>query len=164
MKKVIFIIAIVVISNLEFSCSKDKAIDLSTPEKTIKSYYEAFKESDFDYQKKTLERSIEAIGKETFNIIRPILQSFEILKIREAKDRKEDTFHLPEDDVQVLVKEIYKGNKESVISFVLRKFDQKWLIIGFDIAEDPPDIKLIEKQAKEMLERKGVKVDKEKKK
>jgi hypothetical protein len=156
MRRPLFII-IVVISSLLCWCSKDKDVDLSTPEKTLKNYYEAFTKSDFEYQKKTLLTSIEAIAKKRFDVINPILQSYQILKIREAKERKEDTFHLPEGDVDALVKEIYRDNKESMNSFVLRKFDSKWLIIDFvteSEAELPPDIKVIEEKAKKMLEQK----------
>jgi hypothetical protein len=104
--------------------------------------------------------SIESIGKERFDTVRPILQSYQILKIREAKDRKEDIFHLPEGDIDALVKEVYKDNKKSVNSFVLRKFDNKWLIVDFVTANDPEvpsDIKVINEQAERIFEQKGKK-------
>jgi len=155
MKRVSSIVSIILISSFACCYSKDHAVDLSTPENTIKSYYAAFKTSDFGVQKKTLLSSIESTAKKRFDVVNPILQSYQILKIREAKDRKEDTFHLPEGDVDVLVKEIYRDIKESINSFVLRKFDSKWLIIDFvteNEAEFPPDIKVIEEKAKKMFE------------
>ena len=160
MKEVSFIVSIILISSFACYCSKNHAMDLSTPENTIKSYYTAFKTSDFEGQKKTLLSSIESIAKKRFDVVNPILQSYHILKIREAKDRKGDTFHLPEGDVDALVKELYRDKKESINSFVLRKFDGKWLIIDFvseNEAEFPPDIKVIEEKAKQMLEQKGKK-------
>ena len=159
MKRILFV-SIVLISSLSCWRSENYSADLSTPEKTLKSYYEAFKTSDFEYQKKTVLSSIESIGKERFDTVRPILQSYQILKIREAKDRKEDIFHLPEGDIDALVKEIDKGNKESLTSFKLRKFENKWLIIGFDTvekAEVPSDMKVIDEQAERMFEQKGKK-------
>ncbi len=153
----LLLVSIVFILSLSCWDSKDNNVDLSTPEKTLRSYYEGFKKSDFKYQKRTMESSIESFGKETFDRVKPFLQSYEILKIREAKDRKEDTFHLPEGDVDILVREIYKDNKESLISFVLRKLDNRWLINSWDVVEDPPGSKVINEQAKRMLERKGKK-------
>jgi hypothetical protein len=135
--KRVFLVSIVLILSLSCWHSKNYDTDSSTPEKTLKTYYEAFKTSDFELQRRTMESSYESIGKERFDIIRPILQSYQILTIREAKDRAEDTFHLPEGDVQVIVKEIYKNNQESKISVILREFDGKWLILGFDIVEEP---------------------------
>ncbi len=158
--KRLLLVGIVFILSLSCSHSKDYDVDLSTPEKTLRTYYDLFKKSDFKHQKRTMESSIESFGKERFDIVKPILRGYEILKIREAKDRKEDTFHLPEGDVDILVKEIYKDNKERLISFVLRKLDNRWLINSWDIvdeAESPPDIKVIDEQAKRMLERKGKK-------
>jgi hypothetical protein len=128
MRRASFII-IVLISSLLCGCSKNNDVGLSTPEKTLKSYYEAFKKSDFEYQKRVLPSSIQLIGKERFDSINPILQSYQILEIREAKDRKEDTYHLPEGDVDAMVKEIYKDKNENMVSFVLRKFNNEWLII-----------------------------------
>ena len=159
MEKILFVI-IVLISSLSCQRSENYSADLSTPEKTLKSYYEGFKTSDFEYQKKTVLSSIESIGKERFDTVRPILQSYQILKIREAKDRKEDIFHLPEGDIDALVKEVYKDNKKSVNSFVLRKFDNKWLIVDFVTANDPEvpsDIKVINEQAERIFEQKGKK-------
>ncbi len=160
MKRLLFIASIILISSFVCCRSKDNAIDLSTPEDTIRSYYAAFRKSNFEVQKKTLLSSIESTAKKRFDVVNPILKSYQILKIREAKDRKKDTFHLPEGDVDILVKEIYRDSKESINSFVLRKFDSKWLIIDFvteNEAEFPPDIKVIEDQAKKMLEQKGKK-------
>jgi hypothetical protein len=161
MKRVLFIVSILVISSFVCCRSKDNTIiDLSTPENTIRSYYAAFKTSDFEVQKKTLLSSIESTAKKRFDVVNPILQSYQILKVREAKDRKDDTFHLPEGDVDALVKEIYRDSNESINSFVLRKFDSKWLIIDFvteNEAEIPPDIKVIEEKAKKMLEQEGKK-------
>jgi hypothetical protein len=128
MRRASFII-IVLISSLLCGCSKNNDVGLSTPGKTLKSYYEAFKKSDFEYQKRTLQSSIQLIGKERFDLINPILQSYQIFEIREAKDRKEDTYHLPEGDVDAMVKEIYKDKNENMVSFVLRKFNNEWLII-----------------------------------
>ena len=128
MRRASFII-VVVISSLLCWCSKNNDVGLSTPEKTLKSYYDAFKKSDFEYQKRVLPSSIQLIGKERFDSIYPILQSYQILEIREAKDRKEDTYHLPEGDVDAMVKEIYKDKNENMVSFVLRKFNNSWLII-----------------------------------
>lgn len=156
MKRVLFILSLILLSSLVCWCSKDHAIDLSTPENTLKSYYEAFEKSGFEYQKKTLQSSIESAGKERFNVIRPILLSHQILKIRVVKE-KEYSFY-QEGDVNALVKEIYQDNKESINSFILRKFDKHWLIIDFvteNKAEVPQDIKLIEKKAKEMMKSKG---------
>jgi hypothetical protein len=156
MKRILLLSAVLMLS---LSCwgSEEQDVDLSTPEKTLRAYYDLFKKSDFKHQKRTMESSIESLGKERFDRVKPILQGYEILKIREAKDRKEDTFHLPEGDVDILVKEIYKDNKESLISFVLRKLDNRWLINSWDIEDDtesPPDINVIDEQAKRMLERK----------
>jgi hypothetical protein len=159
MRRVLFI-SIVLISSLACWCSSGNGVNLSTPEKTLRSYYEGFKRSDFEYQKKTLLSSIEVIGKERFHAVSPVLQTYEIVKMREAKDRKDDTFHLPEDDIQAIVKEIHKNGKESINSFVLRKVEGKWLIVGFDTvneAEFPPDIKVIEDETKKMFEQKGKK-------
>ncbi len=156
----IIIIGIVVTLSVGCYCSVNHGPDLSTPENTIKSYYGAFEASDFDAQKKTLLTSIESIARKRFEVVNPILQSYEIVKIREAKDRKGDAFNLPEGDVDALVKEIYRDSKESVNSFVLRKFDSKWLIIDFvseNEAEFPPDIKEIEEEANKVLEQKGKK-------
>jgi hypothetical protein len=156
MKRVLFILSLLLLLSLVCSCSKDLAIDLSTPENTLKSYYEAFGKSGFGYQKKTLQSSIESAGKERFNIIRPILLSHQILKIRVVKE-KEYSFY-QEGDVNALVKEIYRDNKESINSFILRKFDKHWLIIDFvteNKAEVPEDIKHIEKKAKDMMKSKG---------
>jgi hypothetical protein len=158
--KRILLVSILLIASLSCWPSENYTADLSTPEKTLKSYYEAFKTSDFERQKRTLESSIESIGKERFNTVRPVLQGHQILRIREAKDRKNDTFHLPEGDIDALVKETYRGNKESLTSFILREFENKWLIIGFDTvneSEVPPDIKIINEQAERMFEQKGKK-------
>jgi hypothetical protein len=135
--KRILLVSIVLILSLSCWHSKNYDVNLSTPEKTLKTYYEAFKTSDFELQRRTMESSYELIGKERFDIIRPILQSYQILKIREAKDREGDTFRLPEDDIQVIVKEIDRNNQERKISVILREFDGKWLILGFDIVEEP---------------------------
>ena len=159
MKRILLVSAVLIL-NLSCWHSEEYDVDLSTPEKTLRAYYDDFKRSDFKHQKMTMESSIESIGKERFDIVKPILQGYEILEIREAKDRKEDTFHLPEGDVDVLVKEIDKDNKESLNSFVLRKFGNRWLIIDWvtvDDAEIPPDINVIDEQAKRMLEQKGKK-------
>jgi hypothetical protein len=153
--KRILLVSIVLILSLSCWRSEDYNVDLSTPEKTLKTYYEAFKTSDFKHQKRTIEGSIESIDKKGFDMIRPILQSYQILKIREAKDREKDTFHLPEGDVDAMVKEIYKDNNENMVSFVLRKSNNKWLIIDVlyleksDILEDS---KLIEEEMKKNSE------------
>jgi hypothetical protein len=153
--KRILLVSIVLILSLSCWRSEDYNVDLSTPEKTLKTYYEAFKTSDFKHQKRTIEGSIESIDKKRFDMIRPILQSYQILKIREAKDREKDTFHLPEGDVDAMVKEIYKDNNENMVSFVLRKSNNKWLIIDVlyleksDILEDS---KLIEEEMKKNSE------------
>jgi hypothetical protein len=159
MKRALFVSIVLVLS---LSCwhSQDHDIDLSTPEKTLRSYYEGFKRSDFWFQKRTLPSWNESLAEERFDVVNPILQSYQILEIREAKDRKEDTFHLPEGDVDALVKEIYKDNKESLNSFVLRKFANGWLIIDWLTIEDAdihPDINVIDEREKRMLERKGKK-------
>ena len=146
--KRILLVSIVLLLILSCWHSKNYDTDLSTPEKTLKTYYEAFKTSDFEHQRRAMESSIESIGKERFDIIRPILQSYQILKIREAKEREDDTFHLPEGNIQVIVKEIDRNKQESIISIILREFDRKWLIIGFDTVEDPPGSKVIDEQAK----------------
>ena len=156
MKRILLVSAVLILS---LSCwhSKDYDVDLSTLEKTLRSYYEGFKRSDFEYQKKTVVSWTEPIARETFNVVSPILKSYEIVEWREAKDRKNDTFQLPEDDIQAIVKEIDKNNQESENSFILRKFNGKWLIIGFDVVEDPPGSKVIDEQAKKIPERKGKK-------
>jgi len=146
--KRILLVSIVLLLSLSCWHSKSYDTDLSTPEKTLKTHYEAFKTSDFEHQRRAMESSIESIGKERFDIIRPILQSYQILKIREAKEREDDTFHLPEGNIQVIVKEIDRNKQESIISIILREFDRKWLIIGFDTVEDPPGSKVIDEQAK----------------
>jgi hypothetical protein len=159
MKKIL-LLSIGLILSLSCWRSEDYNIDLSTPEKTLRSYYEGFKRSDFEYQKKTILSPTDPVAKERFDVVNPILQSYQILKIREAKDRKEDTFHLPEGDVDILVKEIDRDGKESINSFVLRKFDSKWLIVDWLTIEDAdisPDIKVIDEQSKRMLEQKGKK-------
>jgi hypothetical protein len=155
--KIILLVAVMLISGLACWCSGGNDVDLSTPEKTLRSYYEGFKKSDFEYQKQTLLSSIEPIGKERYDVVSPILETYEIVKMREAKDRKDDTFHLPEDDIQAIVKEIDKNKQETVNSFILRKFDGKWLIVGFDTVEDSPGSKIIEEKDKKMLEQKGKK-------
>jgi hypothetical protein len=127
--KRLLLVSIVLILSLSCWHSKDYDVDLSTPEKTLKTYYEAFKTSDFERQRRTIESSIESFGKERFDRVEPTLQGYEILKIREAKDRKKDTFHLPEGDVDAMVKEIYRDKNENMVSFVLRKFNNSWLII-----------------------------------
>jgi hypothetical protein len=150
----ILLVSTVLILSLSCCLSEEYEVDLSTPEKTLRAYYDAYKRSDFKHQKRTMESSIESIGKERFDIVKPILQGYEILKTREAKDRKQDTFHLPEGDVDALVKEIYKDNKESLNSFVLRKFGNRWLIVDWLTIEDAdilPDMNAIDEQAKKML-------------
>jgi hypothetical protein len=127
--KRLLLVSIVLILSLSCWHSKDYDVDLSTPEKALRTYYEAFRKSDFEYQKKTVVSWIEPFAQGRFNVVSPILQTYEIIEIREAKDRKDDTFHLPEGDVDALVKEIYKDKNENMVSFVLRKFNNKWLII-----------------------------------
>ena len=132
-------------------------VDLSTPERTVTSYYDGFKRSDFKYQKRTVVRWYEDIAEKRFNVVNPILRNYEIIKIRKAEDRKDDTFHLPESDIQIIVREIDMDNRESINSIILREFDGKWLILGFDTVEEaeiPPDIKVIDEQAKRMLKQK----------
>jgi hypothetical protein len=99
--KTILLVSAVLILSLACWHSKDYDVDLSTPEKALKTYYEALRTSDFEYQKKTVVSWIEAIAQERFNVVSPIIQTYEKIKIREAKDRKDDTFHLPGDDIQV---------------------------------------------------------------
>jgi hypothetical protein len=145
------------ISSLPCWCSGDNHVDLSTPEKTLRSYYEGFKRSDFEYQKKTLLSSIQPIGKEIYDVVSPILETYEIVKMGEAKNRKDDTFRFLEGDMEAIVKEIYKNKQESEIYYILRKFDGKWLIIEFDLVSDPPGSRIIEEKATKMLEHKGKK-------
>jgi len=66
MKRILFV-STVLISGLSCWRSENYSADLSTPEKTLKSYYEVFKTSGFEYQKKTVLSSIESIGKERFD-------------------------------------------------------------------------------------------------
>lgn len=156
MKKGLSILIIISLSSLICWCSKNQTIDLSTPENTLKSYYDAFKKSNFERQKRTLLSSIELVGKERFNAVEPILRSYQILQIRVVKEKEYRFFQ--EGDVDAVVKELYQDNKESINSFILRKYDNNWLIIDFvteDKAEEPEDIKLIEKKAKEMFEQEG---------
>jgi len=158
--KRILLVSIVLILSLSCWHSKDYDVDLSTPEKALKTYYEAFRTSDFEYQKRTVVSWNEDLAEKRFSVVSPILQTYEIINMREGKDRKEDTFHLPEGDVDALVKEIYKDNKESLNSFVLRKFGSKWLIIDWLSIEDAdisPDIEVIDEQSKRMVEQKGKK-------
>ena len=90
-------------------------------------------------------------------MVHPILQSYQILLIREDKEREKDTFHLQAGDVDALIKEIHKDCKESINSFVLRKFNNEWLIIDFVTLEKEDrleDVKLIDGKASERLDRK----------
>jgi hypothetical protein len=146
--RIILSVVVMLLSGLAFSCLGDNDVNLSTPEKTIRSYYEGFKRSDFEYQKKTLLDPAEPSAKSGFDAVIQVLQGYEIVKIREAKDRKDDTIQLPEDDVQVIVKEIYKNGKESINSIILRKRGGKWLIEGFDTVQDPPGMKVTEENAR----------------
>lgn len=150
--KIILSVVVILLSGLACGCIGDNDVDLSTPEKTVRSYYEGFKRSDFEYQKKTLLDPSDPSAKSRFDAVIQILQGYEIVKIRDAKDRKDDTFQLPEDDIQVIVKEIRKNSKESMYSFVLRKIEGKWLIEGFDAVEDPPSSKIIEEKYQKTLE------------
>jgi hypothetical protein len=158
--KRLLLVGIVLILSLSCTHSKDYDVDLSTPEKTVATYYDGFKRSDFKYQKETVVRWYEDIAEKRFSIVNPILRNYEIIKIRKAEDRKDDEFQLPESDIQIIVKEIDRDNRESINSIILREFDGKWLILGIDTEEEaefPPDIKVIDEQAKRMLEQKGKK-------
>jgi hypothetical protein len=142
MKRTLFA-SVVLILSLSCSHSRDYHVNQSTPGEAIKTYYEAFRTSDFRHQKETVVSWIEDWAEERFKLVCPILQSYEIINMREAKDRKDDTFHLPEDAVDILVKENYKNGEQRLYSFILRKFDSKWLIESWDIvgeddaADDP---------------------------
>lgn len=141
-------------------CSKYEAIDLSTPENTLKNYYDALKNNDFEHQKRTLLDSSELIKEKSFNAYASTLRSYQIIQINEVKKR-EYSFE-QEGDVIVAVREIYKDDKESILVFNLREFDKDWLIIDWvyeNKAEEPIDVEEIEKQAKKCwgLNRKIVK-------
>jgi hypothetical protein len=111
------------------SAAKDDTPNLSTPENTLVSYYEGFRKSDFEYQRKTIESSIGSAARKRFDLLKPVFGSYQILRTRGAKEREHDEFRLPEGDVDAMVKEIYKDKNENMVSFVLRKFNSDWLII-----------------------------------
>ncbi len=72
--KRLLLASIVLILSLSCWHSKDYHVDLLTPEKALKTYNEAIRTSDFEYQKKTVVSWIEPIAKERFDRVKPILQ------------------------------------------------------------------------------------------
>jgi len=55
MKRILLVSAVLILS---LSCcrSEEYDVDLSTPEKTLRAYYDAFKRSDFKHQKRTIKK------------------------------------------------------------------------------------------------------------
>ncbi len=148
MKEKLFILSIILLS-ITVCCSKYETVDLSTPENTLKNYYDALKKNDLKHQKRTLLDSVELIKENSFNAYASRLRSYQVIQINELKKREYS--YEKEGDVIVAVKETYKDNKESILFFNLRKFDKDWLIIDWvyeNKAEEPIEDEKIEKQAK----------------
>ncbi len=124
---------------------------LKTPEDTIKTYYSAYETNNFNLLKKAVVDTHEMIFKKDFKSRSSIFLSYKI--IDKILVTNEDEWH-KKGDVDIFVEESWKDKTLNVMSFILRKYDQGWLIIDWVIvneAEEPPDIEELFKQAEKIM-------------
>lgn len=116
------------------------SIDLSTPEKTIYMYFEAFRTGNDDLLNKVL---VPGARIPEFNVLQiltepnPALIGVEVNKMREMGERIEHTdsdFYIEPTDIEAYVTFKFDPSIEEVTEghnmFLLRKFDSEWKIIS----------------------------------
>lgn len=153
-KLIALVILLLLVYSYSYSESAAKNVpQLSSPSSTIKTYYKAYVLSDFHLQETTLAEWKRFGDEEDFARSKSQFSKYEILSKREVK-KKEHSFH-EKGDVEILVKETYANKRESIVSFLLRKFGDNWLIVDIvieDKAEEPLDDGLLDQMSKQPLD------------
>lgn len=156
MKRTRFVIffLIALSTSLLFSCLVDQpSYSLKTPEDTIKTFYNAYSTNNFNLIKKTVVDTHENIYKQGFESRSARLLSYKIVSKRIAAN--EDQWHI-KSDADIFVKELWRNNTEKEMSYILRKYNDEWIVINWvavNEAEEPPDMDELSKQVEEMMKK-----------
>lgn len=109
--------------------SKEIKVELSTPESTIHSYYEALKKGNKEEIDNLFILNKNLFIEKPLPTIKHQIKSIRFINKKEAYTRNQNNYNIEfkDDDVEIVVKELLGTSKESVV-FILRRRDDKWKI------------------------------------